>query len=115
MKKTYLIPVATLLFPLVSYAAFGGIETFIKDIGKLVQTLTVIMAGLALLVFFWGLVKFIAKAGDESAKEEGRRLMIWGVIALFVMVSVWGIILFIQTNLGIFGGGTPPIPQFPAP
>lgn len=115
MKKNLLIPLTILLFPLVSFAAFGGIEAYIKDIGRLVQILTVLMAGIALLVFFWGLVKFITKAGDEAALEEGRRLMLWGVIALFVMVSVWGIILFIQTNLNIFGGGTPPIPQFPTP
>lgn len=115
MKKTYLIPLAVLLFPLVSSAAFGDIQNLIKDVGNLVRTLTVLMAGVALLVFFWGLVKFIMKAGDESALEEGRRLMLWGVIALFVMVSVWGLILFIQTNLNIYGGGTPAIPQFPTP
>jgi hypothetical protein len=115
MKKNLFIPLAAFLLPLVSSAAFGGIQNFITDIGTMVRSLTVLMAGIALLVFFWGLVKFIMKAGDEAALEEGRRLMMWGIIALFVMVSVWGIILFIQTNLNIFGGGTPPIPQFPTP
>ncbi len=113
MKKNFLIPLATLLLPLVSSAAFGDIKNFIQEIGTMVKSLTTLMAGIALLVFFWGLVKFITKAGDEAALEEGRRLMLWGIIALFVMVSVWGLTLFIQTNLGIHGGLPPQVPTFP--
>jgi len=100
------------LMPLVSLAQgvpsgcgstgnFGGIKGFICDAGMIVDMLTVLVAGIALLVFFWGLTKFIAKAGDSKAHEEGRSLMIWGAIALFVMISIWGIVQFIQDNLDI--------------
>ena len=71
----------------------------LNSVGRLVQTATVVVAALALLVFFWGLVKFISKAGDQAAIEEGRKLMIWGVLALFVMVSVWGILHILQETL----------------
>jgi hypothetical protein len=33
--------------------------------------------------------------------------MIWGVIALFVMVSVWGLVTLLQTNLGVTAGAAP--------
>jgi hypothetical protein len=61
------------------------------------------MMALAVLAFFWGLVKYIASASDEAAKESGKNLMIWGMIALFVMVALWGILGWVQSNLGLSG------------
>lgn len=78
-----------------------------------IEILIPIVAGIALLVFFWGLTRFIMKAGDTSAVKEGRDLMVWGTIALFVMVSVWGILRFVQSDLGIgnrhYGGFVIPL------
>ena len=58
--------------------------------------------GLCLLFFFWGLAKYIGiSAGSEEAVKEGKRVMVWGVVALFVVTSIWGIITFIRTELDI--------------
>lgn len=59
------------------------------------------LSGLALLVFFWGLAKFIFKVGeDEKAVADGKNLMKWGIIALFVLVSFWSIILLVYQDVG---------------
>ncbi len=71
---------------------------------NLATAITPVVASLALLVFFWGLVKFIRKAGEGDIKE-GRDLMIWGGLAIFVMVSVWGILRFLSGEFG-FGNIT---------
>jgi hypothetical protein len=60
--------------------------------------------GLAFLYFFWGMGQFVLKAGDEKARTEGKQKMVWSVVALFVMVSIYGIILFIRTTFGIDAG-----------
>ena len=61
-----------------------------------------VVVGLALLGFFWGLARFIFRiGGDEKAVEEGKKIMIWGLIALFVMISVWGIVIFMQEALDL--------------
>lgn len=74
----------------------------IKSVGGLVNSLIAIVIGLALLAFFWGLAKFIFNvSGDEKSIEEGKRIMIWGIITLFVMVSVWGIVGFLQGELNL--------------
>jgi hypothetical protein len=83
-----------------------NIQTLITSVGSVVSYLLVAMAGLAVVVFFWGLVIFIFKSGDAKSHEEGRNRMVWGTIALVVMVSVWGIIQFVSQDLGI----TPPTP-----
>jgi len=77
---------------------FAGLVGVFLDLIKL--TIPVI-AGLALLVFFWGLVKFISNiSGDEKAIKEGKNLMVWGLIALFIMISIWGILRFFYRDIG---------------
>ncbi|MEN9405109.1 MAG: hypothetical protein RLY47_68 [Candidatus Parcubacteria bacterium] len=76
------------------------IESFLCSFEGLINFLTGVVAALALLVFFWGLTKYIAKADDEKAKESGKNIMIWGVLALFVMFSVFGLVSFLQTSFG---------------
>lgn len=59
---------------------------------------------LCLLYFFWGLAKYIRMgAVSDKAAEEGKRIMIRGIVGIFVAFSIWGIIIFIQNELGIPG------------
>jgi hypothetical protein len=58
---------------------------------------------LSIVVFIVGIVKYIGGADEASKREEGRRFMLYGIIALFVMVSIWGLVGTIQ---GTFGIGT---------
>jgi hypothetical protein len=76
----------------------------ISRVHDIIEYLIILVAGLALLAFFWGLTKFIYKTGNEKEKDEGKNIMIWGTIALFVMVSVWGIISMMQSDLGLNTG-----------
>jgi hypothetical protein len=99
MKK-FIIP-ALVLTPLIASAqALGNVDTLLGGIGGLVNKAIPIVAGIFLLAFFWGLVKFIFAAGNEEAKSEGKKLMIWGVIAFFVMLSIYGLVRFVQIGTG---------------
>ena len=64
-----------------------------------VQTLIAIIVGLTFLVFFYGLAQFMFKAGDTKAQTDGKNLMLWGTIALFVMFSFYGIINIFMVSL----------------
>lgn len=55
---------------------------------------------LAWLVFFWGLAKFIFQAGDPKSHAAGKELMKWGLIAIFVMVSLMAILSFFSGEVG---------------
>lgn len=65
------------------------------------------LMGIAVLVFFWGLVQYIMSAGDEEKRKSGRGYMVAGIIALFVMVSVWGLVYLLGSLVGV-GQGTAP-------
>jgi hypothetical protein len=102
MKKV--VTALLLTTPMLSFAqALTQVNTLAAGFGTIVNTLIPIMMALAVLAFFWGLVKYIASASDEAAKESGKNLMIWGMIALFVMVALWGILGWVQSNLGLSG------------
>lgn len=79
----------------------GKIETIVRDIGDIVQILVGVAFLIAILAFFWGLAKYILAAGDETKAQEGKSIMIYGTIAIFVMVSIFGIVAFLQNIFGI--------------
>ncbi|MFZ4499882.1 MAG: pilin [Minisyncoccia bacterium] len=60
---------------------------------------------LAFLFFLWNVIRFM-NASEKTNKEEAKERMWWGIIALFVMLSVWGIIKILSNTLGI----TPSVP-----
>lgn len=77
-------------------------RSFVNIFVDLIRTAIPVIFGLALLVFLWGLAKFIFRVGggDEKAVSEGKNLMIWGLIALFIMISLWGILGFFYADIG---------------
>jgi hypothetical protein len=77
---------------------FNNIITFFANA---VRGLIPIFFGLAVLYFFYGIGKFILSADDGKKREEGKNVIIWGVIALAVMSSVWGITAYLKDIIGI--------------
>lgn len=71
----------------------GKILNFILLFPKLI-------VGLALVYFFFGLIKYVSGVGDKD-KIAARETMIYGIIGLFVMVSVWGIVNLVRSVLSI--------------
>ncbi|MBI2086727.1 MAG: hypothetical protein HYT69_00950 [Candidatus Zambryskibacteria bacterium] len=112
MKKVILA--ASLFAPAIAFAqGLENLDTLLESIGDLIGNALPVVVAIALLVFFWGLVKYILSAGDETKKKDGQRLMIWSLVALFVMVSVWGLVGFIGDALDIEQGGSIEIPEVP--
>ncbi len=68
---------------------------------EIVAMLIPILVGFAIVAFFWGIVKFIAHADDERAIAEGKLFIVWGLVGLFVLVSFWALIGYIQETIGV--------------
>lgn len=64
---------------------------------------------LAIVVFFWGLIMYLWNVDEK--KQEGLSIMLWGVIAIFVMVSIWGIVRLLQQTFKV----TSTAPVIPSP
>ena len=88
----------------------------VAQVSAIVAQLVPLLVSIAVLLFLWGIVKFIANVGDEEGRKAGKSLMIWGMVGLFVMISFWGIIGYVQQSLGLVGqpvitGGAPVVPN----
>ncbi len=108
MIKKIALTFGALALPLVSFAQqLGNLETLVQSIGRIVNLIIPILFAVALLGFFYGLVKYIFGADEDKA--GAKKTMIYGVIALFVMASVWGLVRFIGTAVGVDQGSAPPV------
>jgi hypothetical protein len=79
-----------------------------------------LMFGLAVVFFIYGVIQFvILGAGDETKRTQGREHMIWGVIALAVMLGVWSLAGIIGGTFGlntrVLPGVKPPTSTSTAP
>ena len=64
-----------------------------------VRTLVAVVAALVFFYFFWGLADYIRK--NDATIEQAKSRMMWGVLGIFVLVSMWGLIYFFQRS--VFG------------
>lgn len=110
MKIRIIALLSALLVPSFLYATTGPLGTLVDLSNTLatgvVTSLGYLMFTLAVVAFLWGMVQFIwnARSGDAGkGVENGKQFMLWGLIALFVMFSVWGIIKFTQGVFNIQG------------
>ena len=60
----------------------------------------------ALLFFLWGVTKYTMST-DSKKREESKKFIMAGLIGLFVMTSVWGIIKIASTTLGLDSSAVP--------
>ena len=118
-KITYLMGGVSVLLPFVALATpKADLSWFLGAAGwlyVLVIRLVPMLIGIAVAVFFWGIIRYVRAADDPEGRKQGRNLMIYGVIAIFVMVAIWGLVALVGTIVGAdMGTGTaPPAPTLP--
>jgi len=82
----------------------GTIEGVICEINNILNILVPILITLGVVYFIWGVIQYVA-AKDEEGKKAARGIMISGIIGLFVIVSIWGLIALISKTFGTGYGG----------
>lgn len=70
-----------------------------------VNPLIILMFAVALAFFLYGVVEFIMKADNPDERELGQSHIMWGIIGMFIMFSVFVILRLIENTLGV--GHTP--------
>lgn len=91
---------------------FDTIYTISTQISDIINLLLPVVFGMAILAFFYGIFLYIFTQGADD-KAQGKQVMLWSLVAIFVMASLFGIIQVAQTTLGISNTGNTPsnIPQ----
>lgn len=99
-----------LLLGIISLPSFAFAEatvaTYIIAFGTFLNAYVIpLIIAIAVLFFLWGLLKsFIIGGANEESRDEGKKIAIWGVAALVLILSLWGITNALVSSFGIEGG-----------
>ncbi len=107
MKKV--IAFGIVFTPMLSLAVgpIFDVGSLFTTVSSWMRTLTTLIFAAAVLYFLYGVFNFVQSAGDETKRQEGRMQLIYGIIGLAVMASIYGLINFIGSSTVGIGG--PPI------
>lgn len=105
--------------PTIARAAGGGprleyFEGLLGSIYTILQQLTIILIGLAVVLFLWGLLTYLFTSSDEK-KGQLKGYLFSGLIILFVMTTLWGIIYWLRQVLDIQAADAGSGPGIPRP
>ncbi len=89
----------------------GNFIAFI--IGMIDKVIVPLVFAIAFIVFIWGVFQyFIAGAGNEEKRNEGKQFVLYGLIGFFLMLSVWGIVNLLVGSFGFGAQARPNLPTF---
>jgi len=104
MKRALLIA-GVFGMPLLALAQAVAQSTDIPQfLNQLISIFNVVLGFVVLLagvIFVVGLVRYISGAGDEETQKSARSTMIWGIIIIFVMLSLWGLVGLLTGTFGL--------------
>ena len=92
--------------PLLAFAQTDAFE-ILEVIDDLLGTIIPLLMVVATVVFLWGIVMYITAAGDEKKAATAKTFITSGIIGLFFMVAIWGIVRAIVATFGVGGEGIP--------
>jgi len=105
MKKIILFLVVVSIFPIIAFADVNTTTDVCKDISlttignifnwascTLIKSIVPFLFSLATVAFIWGIIQYFLNPDNEEKRKNGKSFMIWGLITLFVMISLWGIV-----------------------
>ncbi|MDP2788920.1 MAG: hypothetical protein Q8O46_02615 [bacterium] len=82
-----------------SAAKLGDLFSYVTCI--IAKTIIPLIFALAVVMFLWGVVQYVINDGKEEKKEDGKKFMVWGIIALTVMIGVWGLVGILGRTFGL--------------
>jgi len=94
-----LVLVSLLGLPLYSNAA--DVTSVLNTAKGWVDILLPLSFSVAFLAFVYGIIRFLMSGSDTNKKEEAKNRLLWGVVAMFVVVTIWGIVAFIGLTFGV--------------
>lgn len=81
--------------------AEASVESLMRAIDKvIINPLIILLFALAVVYFLYGLARYLLSPDNEEIRSSSKSHMVWGVIGMFIMVSVFGIMNIIIRTLG---------------
>jgi len=103
------MPAATFILLLLPTIAWGATPRTFADVASIALTIIgqatlVLMVG-AVAVYFWSVANNMLRL-SQGESAQWRTHFFWGIVSIFVMVSIWGIVQILQNTIFTAGGGS---------
>lgn len=116
MKKFGFLSLA-LMFPFMAAAQIpaNSLQSLLTGIIGFINNVAVpFVFAIAFIVFIWGIFTyFISGGADDDKRKKGKDLMLWGIVAFFVMASVWGLVNILRGSFAL-QNTIPPVVDLPS-
>jgi len=73
------------------YAAVGKIALIDRIENVILNPIITLLFALAVFYFLWGLMDVVSSGDDSSKRTQGRNHIMWGLVGIFIMVAVYGL------------------------
>ena len=82
--------------------AEASVVTLMKSVNRvIINPLIIFLFALATVYFIYGLVRYLLNPDSEEINTSSKKHMLWGIIGMFIMVAVFGIMNVILTTLNV--------------
>lgn len=98
MRYARFVPLLLIAAPAAAYAAPRTFVELANLVVLILDNATIVLIVLGLVVYFFGISTNILKFSEEGG-EKVRQYFFWGIIVIFVMVSIWGILRLLRNTL----------------
>lgn len=87
--------------------AEASVVTLMKSINRVIlNPLIIFLFALAVVYFIYGLARYLLSPDNEEVRKSSKSHMLWGIVGMFIMISVFGILSIIMNTLGVENSGT---------
>lgn len=78
----------------------GYLSSLLTNVSKFLGQIVVVLIAFAVVWFIVNVIKYVMST-DEDSKKAARTQMIWGIIGIAVIVSIWGLVGILQATFGL--------------
>jgi uncharacterized membrane protein len=68
----------------------------------LIKSIIPFLITLSVVAFIYGIIEyFLSPVDNEEKRKKGKTYIVWGLIGLFVIISVWGLVGLLSDTFGV--------------
>jgi hypothetical protein len=98
-KTLKIVPFIALFSPIVVFAQTSFRTLVHGTLVPLLDAVIPVIFGVALIAILWAGSQLVLHADNEQKRTDSKRSMFWGIIILFIMLSMWGLVNLIKNSV----------------
>jgi len=86
---------------LITPNAEASVTSLVRAVNKtVINPLIIFIFALAFVYFMFGIVQYLINSDNEEVRKKSKSHMLWGIVGMFIMISVFGIMNLLLNTIG---------------